>query len=699
MAKHTFKLLPKQYKFLMAPGPESLYSGAFGAGKSFALCCKAVARASKRGAREALVRKNLSDLKGTTLRTLLMGDGDTPPVLPIGSYEHNKSERIIKIKGGGEIVYFSLEDSTTIGSYNLTGAGVDQCEELTEDDWFFLKGRLRATGEGITRQLYGVANPDSPSHHLARRFGLAPDVDFAQPGCWVITTKSTDNPHLPKDYLDELAKFTGVRKKRYVDGIWAGSEGVVYDQWSRDIHVKKLDYHPNDVARVVIGVDDGTTLPFACLRCVILRTGRKYIERMTYQRNMRAAEKVEAIKALMPFDVCIVDPAASGLKLELRANDIPVRDADNSVLAGIQEVQSQLCINPEDGLPWLIVDPSCSSLIREFETYEWKTTKGQQSAEALRDEVVKENDHAVDALRYLCMEDKLPVSAAVDRKATVAMSVSMIPDKKPRFVGTINAVMDWGVELDNAIRKGGKDVFSFTRDGDDGAIWKLWCMLPEDRPDQSRAYVVAASVGTGAPGSVSCIKVGDAETKTVLAECVLLNASPREVARAAVSAGIWFGGVEGTARLIWNAVGGGVAFGEVVRQLHYRNVYRHVEDGVQTEDAGWQYSVPGMIALLGNLQSEVGDGKYHEATAATITDLQRWAYNADGSVGPFSQATEGEVPKNASDRALAAMLLAHAFRWVERLKVTKPKPQIGSIEWLEAREKTKTRRSYRKRAS
>lgn len=688
--KIDLKLLAKQKKFVLADDKECLYSGAFGAGKSFALCCKTVVRASKPGAREALVRKTLSDLKGTTLRTLLMGDGDTPAVLPLGSYVHNKSDRVIKLLGGGEIVYFSMEDSSTIGSYNLSGAGVDQAEEMTEDDYFFLLGRLRATGKNLSRQLYAVCNPDSPSHHLARRFGLAPDVIEPHPGCWVITTKSVDNPHLPADYLAVLASFTGVRKKRFVDGLWAGSEGVVYKDWDRATHVKKRAYTQDEVSRVIVGVDDGTSVPFACIRAVVLKSGHTHIERMSYGRGMLASAKLEAVESMLPMDVVFVDPAASGLKLELRAAGLPVRDADNAVLAGIQEVETQLAISP-DGEPWLTVDPGCGELIREMETYEWKVAKGQQSSEVTRDEPVKENDHAADALRYICMGNKLPVSAAVERGAVKAMGANMIEDAKPRHTGDIEPKMGWCVEAETLIRKGDAGLMEFT----DGNRWRLWCPLPDDRPDPSRPWVVAASVGTGAPGSMSVLKVGDAETRTVVAECVIQNAAPETVARLAVAAGIWFGGKEGHARLIWNHVGGGIAFGEVIRQLQYRNIYRHVDEGVATEDAGWRYTPAGIIALLGNLQSEVKAGKYHEATSATLSDLQRWAYTTEGTVAPAGLSSEKEAAKNASDRALCAMLLAHAFRWVERMKPVAPRVQVGSIEWLEKHEKQRRPRRGR----
>lgn len=691
MPSVEYELLPKQRAFVLNDAKQCLYSGAFGAGKSFSLCVKLVCRASKPRAREALVRKTLSDLKGTTLRTLLLGDGDTPPVLPLGSYTHNKSERLIKIHGGGEIVYFSMEDSSTIGSYNLTGAAVDQAEELTDDDWFFLLGRLRATGEGITRQLYAVCNPDSPSHHLAQRFGLAPDSLVPADGCWVVTTSSADNPHLPPDYLSVLNSFTGVRRKRYVQGLWAGAEGVVYESWDRARHVRQVSYHESEVARVIIGVDDGTTVPFAALRCVVLRSGHKFVERVAYRRGMLMQDKVDAIAEMAPFDVIIVDPAASALKLHLRSAGFAVRDADNDVLAGIQEVQTQLSVSP-DGTPWLTISPQCGDLIREMETYEWKVRKGAHSAEVQRDEPVKENDHAVDALRYLCMEDRLPASVAVEKAATKRMTETLTEESKPRHKLYVGPKIGWSAVAESKVRSGDSELM-VAEDSDSkwpgtGCV-SLWCDLPNDRPDSQRAWVVAASVGTGAPGSMSVIKIGDPETRSVVGECVMMSASPSVVARTAVALGMWFGGVERQARLIWNHVGGGVGFGETVRQLMYRNVYRHVNEGVMTDEPGWRYSSSGMLALLSNLQSEVREGRYKDVTAATIADLQRWAYGPDGTVAPVSSLAEGEASKNASDRALAAMLLAHAFKWVQRMPPRPIKAQTRSVRWYEDREQSR----------
>ncbi len=69
---------------------------------------------------------------------------------------------------------------------------------------------------------------------------------------------------------------------------------------------------------------------------------------------------------------------------------LPADGYKGRVLDGITAVQGYLAIQG-DGRPRLTVDPSCVDTINEFESYVWKPEK---------DEPVKENDHAMDALRY-----------------------------------------------------------------------------------------------------------------------------------------------------------------------------------------------------------------------------------------------------------------------------------------------------------
>ena len=393
------EVLPKQRRFINAVEREVLYSGAFGAGKSRSICLKVAIRASTPGAREGLCRKHLVTLKATTLKTLLERDGELPPVLPPGTYTHNKNERVIRINGGGEIQYFGLDDPDKIGSYNLTGCGVDEAVEVSEKDWTQLRGRIRVKVGGLPNQLYGACNPGPPSHFLAKRFGLAQGHHIA-PNCLAIQTKSTDNIFLPHDYIEDLKSFKGLARKRYVDGLWVGSDGLVYDLWDRN---KFVASRSGPWKRVVVGQDEGYTNPAVMLVGCLDGDGRLHIAREWYHSKKLERDVIDQAKALrddFEAEAFVVDPSAAKLIAAMENEGLNVVRANNDVFGGIQAVQQRLDI-AGDGRPRITVDPTCENTIREFETYEWKKNKKDDNP---KDEPVKENDHAMDALRYMVME-------------------------------------------------------------------------------------------------------------------------------------------------------------------------------------------------------------------------------------------------------------------------------------------------------
>lgn len=384
------KLLPKQYEFIEeATEKEILYSGAFGAGKSRALCYAIWKRAMIPGNVVGLFRKTNVSLVRTTLRTLLMPDGDLPPVLPIGSYEHHASAQIIKLNGGGEIIYCGLDKPETIASLNLGAAGVDECIEISEDEHAMILGRLRMTTDP-NRSLYLVTNPGNPSHYLHKRF-----FEQHDPTRRVIQTRSDENIYLPADYIAMLNTFTGTRKQRYVEGKWVGFEGLVYgDLWDRGVHVQ---HREGPWVGLYVGVDEGYTNPAVLLLIGKDSDGRLHIIDEWYKTKQLPEAVVSAAEAMHALEY-IYDPSAAGLAASMKAKALNCIPANNDIFQGIQAVQSRLAVCG-DGRPRLSIEPHCENTIREFESYVWDKTKKHGE----KDLPVKEFDHAMDALRYSVM--------------------------------------------------------------------------------------------------------------------------------------------------------------------------------------------------------------------------------------------------------------------------------------------------------
>ena len=87
----------------------------------------------------------------------------------------------------------------------------------------------------------------------------------------------------------------------------------------------------------------------------------------------------------------IVDPSAEAFKLELRNRGFRLMDADNEVLEGIRFVSIMMHTRR------IKVEKRCINIRREIDSYVWDEKAAQRGEER----PVKENDHAMDALRYI----------------------------------------------------------------------------------------------------------------------------------------------------------------------------------------------------------------------------------------------------------------------------------------------------------
>ena len=393
MTEVRHKLLPKQDEALFSTERHVGYSGAVGAGKSRAACIKALIHCAGRpAARAGLFRKTLVGLRKSTLKTLVEGDGDAPPVLPYGSYKHNKVECEIKLNGGGSILYSGVETPEAVRSMNLSLALVDEVTELTFEDYAAIDDRVRMEVDGQPLQVMSFTNPATPSHWYAQMMGLSPEKQTPDDDCKIILTRTADNTYLPEKYIKSFERHKGTTYyRRMFLGEWCGTDGLIYPQFSRTEHVRKVN---TTGWEQMIGVDDGVVHPFCALDVRFGPDDRLHIAREVYETGMGSDQKRKAVKAHCDGQpLVVVDNAAQDLILSLKQDGIRAQPCDKgpgSVLHGINLVQTAFA----NGL--ITIDPCCTNVIRELETYEWATNR-----DGMKDEPRKMNDHAMDPLRYL----------------------------------------------------------------------------------------------------------------------------------------------------------------------------------------------------------------------------------------------------------------------------------------------------------
>jgi hypothetical protein len=116
-----------------------------------------------------------------------------------------------------------------------------------------------------------------------------------------------------------------------------------------------------------------------------------YFDSRREQRQMTDEEYADALEKLAGgrcITAVIVDPSAASFMEVLRRRGHPVRKAQNDVLSGIRLTADALKTGK------IVICEGCQDLLREMELYVW------QEQGVGQDRVKKENDHAMDDMRY-----------------------------------------------------------------------------------------------------------------------------------------------------------------------------------------------------------------------------------------------------------------------------------------------------------
>lgn len=214
--------------------------------------------------------------------------------------------------------------------------------------------------------------------------------------------------HNPGIGSDEVASARELLPPEVFDeqygGEFTGRSGRVYAEFAVPTHVREGQQPP--AGEVFFkAVDFGFTNPFVCLwaaqdgdgRLVVFdeyRLSGATLDKHAVEIRRRDDDLVRRGFVLGP---CWADPAGRLEREELSQAGIPTLGADNALHAGINALRERLVVR-KDGTPGLIVSAACRDLIREFEGYRY-----EEAVSGREPLPVKQDDHGLDALRYLCL--------------------------------------------------------------------------------------------------------------------------------------------------------------------------------------------------------------------------------------------------------------------------------------------------------
>ncbi len=285
--------------------------------------------------------------------------------------------------------YFGGKDegsASLIQGITLSGVFLDEVVLMPRS--FVDQALARCSVSGS--KLWFNCNPAAPTHWFYNEW----IKKARQKHALYIHFTMDDNPSLSDRVKKRYRRlYSGTFYDRYILGKWTAPEGVVYPMFSEERHTFTGDI---DCERYIISCDYGTVNP-SSFGLWGVKGGKWYRLREYYYSSKREGSSrtdeehyraLEELAGNLNISRVIVDPsAASFIECIRRHKRFSAVKADNNVVDGIRRVSAALKQNR------LMFSKECRDIIREFSLYCWNDKGGA-------DVPVKENDHAMDDMRY-----------------------------------------------------------------------------------------------------------------------------------------------------------------------------------------------------------------------------------------------------------------------------------------------------------
>lgn len=420
-----YKALPVHAPFHIDASPERFLFGAFGSGKSYAICAEAIAWCLEQpGIRGLIARRTVPELRDTTEQVFF-------EILPHELRMAGKVKRSgghvesFTFPNGSVVLFRAVDEWEKFKSLNIGFMAIDEADEFDEESYQGLLSRVRQrepTPEGqalgateITRR--GVWTASNPAGHnwCWRR---AVNEKTKAEGVAYFRSTSFDNPYLPPEYFDYLLQYPRQWVRRYVLCQFDDFAGQIYEEWNAEDHILRKDLKLGSHNIYWMGLDPGTRDPTAGLWVVVDLDGsisgrpRTLIGVDEYEANDLAAnvhaKRWRQIEAQHKMNVKwrVADPGA-----------INVRDRGSNMRLSDQyrRLGYHFALGPKDDkdrIPMLgqliqmrrfLLTPRCEKTYEAIKGYQWEdlTPAMKRKGVDAPERPLHHNTHLVCCAQYL----------------------------------------------------------------------------------------------------------------------------------------------------------------------------------------------------------------------------------------------------------------------------------------------------------
>jgi len=300
---------------------------------------------------------------------------------------YSKMDQMVEWKNGSQWWFVSLDDPERSEGPNVDYAHIDEARLVLHFGlaWQTILRRLRGSGRCKVPIKPGVWLTTTPSAPQTELYDAVENPKTKSPNCHVYRWSLFDNPKLPKAYVEEMVRtHTGGLADRFIWGRFAAVGGGTF-AFDSSVHVREIEF--TLIKEVRYGVDFGWTNPTAILAVGYDGDGRIWVLDEVYQRQLKKEVIIEALlawKVQYGAGSVICDPSNPETIDALRTSGLDAVGHRGKREDGIRELGGRFP-KAGDGQPRIFISKKCVNLISELLEYR---------------ENVKENDHAVDAIRY-----------------------------------------------------------------------------------------------------------------------------------------------------------------------------------------------------------------------------------------------------------------------------------------------------------
>jgi PBSX family phage terminase large subunit len=348
------------------------------------------------GSRHLICRYRAKDARSSVLReTLIPWLNNT---VGKDKYKYLAHESMITLFNGSEIWIGGLgdkEQADKILGHEYNTIYFNEISQLSYVSVTTAYSRVAMRTKNCRNLFFYDCNPGSPLHWAYKIFVLNKTFltgdRLEKPELYeaMLLNPENNRENLPDDYISDILDVLPEKQKaRFRDGLWVKSEGVIYDRFDESMIVRASDL-PDKFDRYAAGQDFGLNITFVKIGWlddvvyVLCDYGAFNMTTKSFNSELEARGWLDYQNDIGCPVYC--DPAG-GERIQEITGGIK---ANNSVESGIDYINAKI----ERGQ--FFVCENCGGVLSEI----WDYCRDEAG------EIVKVNDHFMDALRYAIFSD------------------------------------------------------------------------------------------------------------------------------------------------------------------------------------------------------------------------------------------------------------------------------------------------------